>query len=407
MPEIVCPSCKKLNSQDVLSCQYCGANLSKDDQLAAHRPGESVSTSGALGNHQRLPWGNLEGLLPGGAEIEYDRPPLVHNQILVSNSQHKYIDYLEKMLEPDKIEPTKPVLTRQARVNWLRLAFLLILVTFLLVTRFFWPQQDLEVALPPELVAMNHWINNLRPGAPVLIAIDYPASALGEMEWVSSPVISHLMSRNAYLVFISTQPTGPLQAEKIISKVSLLREQQTGVPPFNQYVNLGYLPGGPAGLAGFAISPAEFTEFRLSSKKSSQPDPWTVPPLSGVKTLDGFEMILVVTENPDTARAWIEQVRPKLNWTPMFLALSVQAEPVVRPYMDHNNSIIQGMVAGIAGGTGYEILADTQTGVEEMSSTYLIGTTILGVSLFLITVGNLLIGWFKDENRDSTKEGEF
>jgi hypothetical protein len=140
---------------------------------------------------------------------------------------------------------------------------------------------------------------------------------------------------------------------------------------------------------------------------SPQPDPWTTPPLSGITSLDGFAMILVISENPDTARAWIEQVRPKLNWTPLVLVISVQAEPAIRPYANHQPTTIQGMIVGIAGGAGYEELTNIQAGAQKSWPIYVAGVWIMGIGLILVFGINLVFNLIRREQQGAdTGENE-
>jgi hypothetical protein len=403
MVERACPICENPNPEDATLCKHCGASLMKPDS-----PPESQSEMGepdesSTSQPRPFPWDELEGALPSEPINYYSRPLLVVNSVQTTDSERNLIGLLEEMIIPRGEEKEIPVPPRRWDAKWTRLIFLAFLISGLLAGMFLIQNQKIEVDLPPELVAVTHWVNDLPPGVPVLVAVDYPASAIGEMEIAASPLISHLMSKQAYLVLVSTQPTGPLQAEKLIDQVKKLRQEQSGGFLYDQYVNLGFIPGGASGLAGFVYSPAEFAENVLSSYKSTQPDPWTMPPLSGVTSLDGFAMILVISENPDTARAWIEQVRPKLNWTPLVLVLSVQAEPVIRPYADHQPATIQGMVIGVAGGAGYEELTNIQTGAQKSWPVYAVGTWILGIGMVFALGMNWLVNLIRRGQHGANK----
>ena len=65
----------------------------------------------------------------------------------------------------------------------------------------------------------------------------------------------------------------------------------------------------------------------------------------------------MITQNPDTARTWIEQVGPFFGEnTPLLMLLSAQAEPLVRPYYEEFQQQVKGMVIGLVGGASYENL---------------------------------------------------
>jgi hypothetical protein len=71
-------------------------------------------------------------------------------------------------------------------------------------------------------------------------------------------------------------------------------------------------------------------------------------------------MVLVITDDPDVARSWVEQVQPLLDLegngqgVPLVLVVSAQAEPLVYPYYYTTPRQVSGLVSGISGGAFYE-----------------------------------------------------
>jgi hypothetical protein len=151
-------------------------------------------------------------------------------------------------------------------------------------------------------------------------------------------------------------------AEHLLSaRLKALNEMLLPETPFTStlFTNLGYIPGGITGLRAFAENPSQILPRSLSGKKA-----WDSEPLTSEATLVSFNLVLVITENPDTARAWVEQAQAKLENTPLLMVISAQAEPMVRPYYDSGQ--IDGLVTGIAGSVAYENLV----GQSGPASTY-------------------------------------
>lgn len=98
-------------------------------------------------------------------------------------------------------------------------------------------------------------------------------------------------------------------------------------------------------------------------------------------------MVIVATENPDTARSWIEQVQPGLHGIPLVLVVSSQAEPILRPYFDAVPQKVQGLIGGLAG----SVLYQSQTGKHVQASllwpSYSISMMLAGL---LIVIGGLI-----------------
>jgi hypothetical protein len=112
------------------------------------------------------------------------------------------------------------------------------------------------------------------------------------------------------------------------------------------------------------------------------------PALQNVNTLADFSMIIVATENPDTARAWIEQVQPHLAGKPMILLLSAQAEPMLRPYYEAASQQVQGLVSGLAASASYEALLGGRRGsASQYWPAFSLGMLVAGL---LIVSGGLL-----------------
>ncbi len=82
---------------------------------------------------------------------------------------------------------------------------------------------------------------------------------------------------------------------------------------------------------------------------------WTDPPLNSVSAITDFKAVIIVTNDPDNARMWIEQVGPTLQEAgiPLLFITSAQAEPLIRPYYEASPQQVQGIVAGLAGGVAY------------------------------------------------------
>jgi hypothetical protein len=114
--------------------------------------------------------------------------------------------------------------------------------------------------------------------------------------------------------------------------------------------DLGYLAGGTAGLQLLAQNPIE--------AMPTLNDDAALPGFGAFDNLSYFQMVIVVTDDADTARAWVEQVQPSLSNTPLYMVISAQAEPLVYPYFESDPKQIDGLVVGAAGGAAYEQISN-------------------------------------------------
>jgi hypothetical protein len=327
--------------------------------IEAAAPSEPIDEELAARVERVGPLAGMRGALPAETAFTETRKPSTYSiKLQIAENQQAHIALLEKVLATEgesRPLPVRPVITPSYVVRLFIAAFLLLVV---LVVG--WVGKG-SVALPAagtvpaEIIDTRTQVEQLIANAPVLLAFDYEPGFAGELDAVAGAVIRHLIVRNAHLTMVSTSPTGPLLAERLLSNLNKTRE-----PDYLAYANLGYIPGGPTGLVAFAENPRRIVPVDLGTVSNpSHPSAWFSLPLQGINSVADFAMVAILTENPDTARAWIEQVQPYLRKrsTPMILVTSAQTEMMIRPYYEASPKQVSGYVSGLAGGAAYETLA--------------------------------------------------
>lgn len=294
------------------------------------------------------PLRGLRGVIPIGISITPGRrSPAYFLKLQVSEQQRADAELLEKLvLREGQARPIRPAVQASGTL-WRVLSALLLMVAIVL------PLLGNTQLAPDLMLFPSEWERTQRvlaaipPSSPILVVFDYDPAFFAEMHSAAAPVIDALLNRGARLTLISTLPTGPALAEGFL-RTTQERHLQAGM----QYVNLGYLPGGPAGIYYFASSPQQ-----AAPRTAAAAPAWDSPALAGVRQLSDFAALLVLTDNADTARAWVEQTRQARQGTPLIMIVSAQVEPMVRPYFDADNSDpyqVQGMITGLAGGKAFE-----------------------------------------------------
>jgi hypothetical protein len=210
-------------------------------------------------------------------------------------------------------------------------------------------------------VAFQETIQNLPAEATVLVVVDYQPGFAGEMEPAAGPVITQLMEKNIHLALISTSPMGSYLGERLIDNANRGQGSRPPYQPQDQYVNLGYLPGGAGSIKIFAEQPQKTVGLDVGLDGSIRNLWTTTTALQGLSKsleepvrLSDFAAIVVMTDNPDTGRLWIEQTAdafPK-RIKPLLMVVSAQAEPLLRPYVVSGQ--VKGLLAGLEDGTRYE-----------------------------------------------------
>ena len=323
------------------------------------------------------PLAGLTGVLPTEDLVgQYIKPPIYSVKLRVSEKQRVHASLIESLISDEAQAQLIPAERGETPRRILRIlvAALLILVIILPMLNLL-PTLPASDILPQELVAFEQILSDetiLSQGSPVLLAVEYEPGLSGEMQTASEAVLKQLADRGIRLTVISTSPTGPILAQSLIEKTGF----QT-----DQVANLGYLAGGSTGLQSFSLSPAQAAPATLQGQLAS----WNNGVLAGVSNLKDFAAVIVLTDDPDKGRNWIEQVQPSLASKPLLIISSAQAAPLLLPY--YNSGQVKGILTGISGAAGYEGLIQSSGAATLLRTPYQYAMLLTAL---LILVGGLV-----------------
>ena len=297
----------------------------------------------------------LQGVLPAAPGYAPTSKPKAYSiKLQASDEQQTHAALLEQILaaeaEPVPIASYSALRTSRG-LRW-ALAFLFIaaITTMLAMrTQIF----TMPVGNTLEINGALQVVGSIPESAPVLVAFDYEPARVGEMEAAAAPLFDQmLLLRHPRLTFISTNETGAILAERFIAGPLAGHGYESGI----RYLNLGYLPGGQMGIHAFAQNPAVTAPYAFAQSSNllntTLTPAWTLPPLEGVTSLSQFAALILITDNADSARAWIEQTTSARNSIPFVVISSAQAAPMIQPY--YASQQITGLVSGLYGGAVYE-----------------------------------------------------
>jgi hypothetical protein len=318
--------------------------------VQAMRPVETVvaetkaAEAGDAPVESKGPLAGLSGVLPAGRAMAPSRkPPALSTKLQVNDNQQRHAMQLEKMISGESEHRAVAAPSRLKNMRILRIiiaAVLFLVVAIPVITGYQFPG---PLVVQSQFDGLVNVMNSLPPNSPVLVAFDYEPAFASELEAAAAPVFEVLMTKGTRLTIVSTAFNGPTLGERFISSVEGAHQYQAG----EQYANLGYIAGGPAGVLAFAGAP---TSFGSQAEQQS-------PAMQGIQSLRNYAAVFIITDNPDTGRIWIEQAGSYLKdgenpVIPMILIVSAQAEPLIQPYYDSGQ--IQGILTGLAGGMYYE-----------------------------------------------------
>ena len=302
--------------------------------VQAMRPVELAmrdATAGPLDTQleERGALAGLQGVLPAipGAAAATSKPKSQSIKLEATDQQLAHANLLEQILSAE----TAPVPMKadsipgsQRVLRWALSALFIVVLGGVIFgkTQIF----PLPAQVPNETIAAVQAVEAIPAGSPVLVVFDYEPATVGEMEASASSLMDHLLLlQHPRLALISTSPTGAALAERFMSTTLAARTYLPGA----QYVDLGYLPGGLAGVFDFSQDPAAVMPLDADSKEV-----WNSPVMQGVSHLSDFSAIIVLTDSVESGRVWIEQTTTARGNTSLLLVSSAQTGPMFLPYAE-------------------------------------------------------------------------
>jgi len=233
----------------------------------------------------------------------------------------------------------------------------------------------------------------LQPGTPVLVAYEWDARRAAEIAPLEEAVLAHLVERRAALMLMTTDPQGALLSRR---RANLLKERRDNF--YDQiglgYVDLGFKPGGEVALARMNSALGSLFE-RDWAGRDLRGEPVVMRSMCGSErgasddcSLDRVGLIVVLADESDDVRAWVEQVASARPQVPMTFVAPAEVVPQIRPYFTHPQ---MSLVSGIGG--AYELQALTGLGDDGLSRR--VDATAVGGAAFglLVLAGMLPALW--------------
>lgn len=342
------------------------------------------------------PLAGLRGILPAeDYATHYRKPPVYSARLQATEKQRESAALLEHILAEEKRPRLAGTERTRAPRRLVRLVVGVLLILALLIPLLAGSASAPLPSLyaPAPLTQFHNILSALPQGAPVLLAVEFDPGFSGEMRYAAAPVLEQLVMAQARLALISSVATGPVLAQNLMDQAldNLARRYNQGDLHYlveNRIVNLGYLAGGVASLQEFASRPQQAARYGWNADPAAPS--WDDPVLQGVGSLSDFRAVIVITDSPDTARAWVEQVQPVLGSTPLLVISSAQAAPLIQPYSASGQ--VQGMLSGLVGGVTYAQLAAPPGSGASYWNAYQVGLLIMiafivaGAALQFLTV---------------------
>jgi len=375
---------------DVSSLKEGNLPSESDDSLApvnlpswvqAMRPveaaiGEASAVSPDQSTEREGPLAGFRGVIPFAPIGSAQRPKAISLKLQATDEQQASASLLEQILASEttpRALKTTPLVVSQRVLRWV-LSGLFVIVLGVMIGL---GSQIMPVFVSPnQMIAINDISDNLlklTESASVLVVIDYEPALAGEMEAVAGPLLDRVVIlRHPNFTFISTSPNGSGLVERLMANTKINQSAPVGLgyQIDSQYFNIGYLPGGSAGVRGFTESPK------------------VLMPTINVDKFSDFATVVVITDHAESGLVWIEQLEqlkqtdPILANQPLLVVASAQAGPLLQPYVSSKQ--VAGMISGLSDAAQFEFVNNSRPGIARSY------WDAFGVGLFMAIISIIL-----------------
>ena len=352
--------------------------------VQAMRPVESVLNEAGPSTESQPtekegPLAGLRGVIPSAPIGSSRRPKAVSLKLQASDEQQAGAALFDLILNGETTSRALPSTSSITSQNWLRwtiAGILVIVLSAVLVMRSrFMP---VSTDLPPDVSTAASAIDAIPNNSTILVVLDYDPSLAGEMEAVGAPVLNQIIhDHQTRLALLATSPESVGLVERLLSSALITAKDGFNYTQGDQYFNLGYLPGGSAGIQGFVTQPQQVIP--------------TITTIQDFRGFPDFSAVILLTDHAESGRAWLEQLDVAGQTNPVILVTSAQAGPLLQPYVASKQAA--GMVNGLADAVRYEELKNIP---PKMAHTYWdafgIGILLAILLIFFGSVWSLMSG---------------
>jgi len=250
--------------------------------------------------------------------------------------------------------------------------YIFIFVALGVIIPLVWPL-GLAVTTSPPVENVYNAVEELAPGTPVLVSVDYDPSTQPELSPMTIAVLRHCFARDLPVIITVLHPGGPGLALEISDRIS----KEVGAVYGEDYVFLGYKVGSSAVILSigqdFHVSfPADYFNTPIDE----------IPLMKKVKNYNDIGLVITMSGStyPD---AWVAFAHERYGQK---LAAGVTAVMAADYYPYLQTGQLVGLIGGLKGAAEYEKLIDRpDDGLKGMDAQTIVHLFVV----LMILLGNI------------------
>ena len=207
---------------------------------------------------------------------------------------------------------------------------------------------SLPIAIKPNSQKVFNEINALKENSRVILSFDYGPSTMPEIHPMAIALLRHMFLKNIKVYGLALWPDGNFMSTDAFSQV----EHEFDIKYDEDYVNLGFKPGGEAVIQGLTA------DIRVKYKADllgNNIDDLNM--MKEVNKLKDFDFVISLSAGDPGSKQWVQFGTDPANLPFTTGCTSIQVTDVI-PYVENNQ--IRGILEGMPGAAEYEQLVESE-----------------------------------------------
>jgi hypothetical protein len=201
------------------------------------------------------------------------------------------------------------------------------------------------VSVSPEVKNVYDFVNDIKPGQYLFLAMDYDPTSLAELNPMAEAILKHAFMRNEKVVIVTLAQFGPGMVEQITSRLATEYNKVRGV----DYAFLGYRPYPAITILAMGV------DFRVPFPVDYYGTPLdSLPIMRGIKNFFNVKGVIDITAG-NTADMWLVDGNGRYGFP---LAIGITGVMAADYYQYLQAGQLFGIIPGIKGAAEYEKLID-------------------------------------------------
>ena len=245
-----------------------------------------------------------------------------------------------------------------------------------------------------EVKVIYDYVESLKEGDYILVAMDYDPNAMAELHPVAYSVLEQAFAKKLKVITLTLSQNGAGMVDEALDNVIDSTKMYRGITPEygKDYVFLGYRPYYALVILGMGQN------FRVNFSSDYNNTPLdSIPMMKGIQNYDDVKCVISISGG-NVADAWVANANGRYN---VKVALATTGVMAADYYPYYQSEQIFGIIGGMKGAAEYEYLAHNPGPAIEAMKVQIFAHIVI---IAFIVLGN--IGFFMDRRAKKRAGGQ-